>query len=99
MNISLADIKSPITTSAAVIPLLKGALGALAAIAALVHVDVPGVSITADPWTLLVNAAPWLSTGIGLGFAKDFNVTGGTVVQATVPNPPVLPAPAIPAKA
>jgi hypothetical protein len=41
--------------------------------------------------------------GLILGYlgivGKDGNVTGGSVVQATVVNPPVLPTPAVPATA
>ena len=46
-----------------------------------------------DETALIVGAL-----GLG-GAAKDGNVTGGTVPQATIPNPPVLPAPANLAKA
>ena len=71
-----AITSSPVTSTFAIIPLLKGIFGVMAAAIAFVHADVAGVSITADPYTLIQNALPYLSIGGGLLAAKDWNTSG-----------------------
>ena len=63
------------TSVAGLIPLLTGLVEAGAGMAQMLHVTVPGVTVTGDPFTMITAGAPMIATGVGLLLARDFNVT------------------------
>ena len=73
------------TTIAGLTSIVPGLVQISAGAAALLHVSVPGVSVTDDPWVLIGHGVTALSAalpGILVGFlAKDKDVTGGSRPQ------------------
>ncbi len=70
------------TSIAGLTSLIPGVVQIGAGAAALLHVSVPGVSVTDDPWVLVGHGVTTLSAALPVvlvGFlAKDGDVTGGT---------------------
>ena len=57
---------------------LPGLLSVGCGVAGLLHIPIPGVSVTGDPWAMIQAGWPLIVAG-GVGWlAKDGDVTGGT---------------------
>jgi hypothetical protein len=73
------------TTAAALTSLIPGSVQVGAGAAALLHLTVPGVTVTDDPWILIGHGFTALSAALPVVLvgvlAKDGDVTGGTRKQ------------------
>jgi hypothetical protein len=63
------------TTTMGLVPLLTGAVETLAGLSALMHLTVPGVTVTGDPFSMITTGLPMIATGVGLVLARDWDVT------------------------
>ena len=73
---------NPRTTIWGIAPFVAGLVSMAAGALSLMHVSIPGVSVTGDPWQMVGSGIVAASAGMAAFAAKDSNVTGGAKPNA-----------------